>query len=246
MSFTSPTSVSDRNNDTPSLLKNSVSINVPSDDDIRNKVTSLLATYSPEQYEHFSFKDVIAAISEEFKMNMVSKSTVIQDAIVDFASQIDVSDDNENDFDDVDDDDSDGRGDDDDNDFDDIDDENDGDVDEKADGYEDDDERESNPLNDAFDDSDDENNDVTNKRKRSDRTLKLTPVLSDFLGIEEATKTRIVNEIWDYINKNHLQDTSDNRYINLDANLKKIFPEIGNRIHLNNMAKIVSKHFIKN
>ena len=250
--FTSPTSVIDTKNDSSPPVKSNASYSIPSDasniipsdDDIRNRVRSLLSTFSPDQYEHFSFKDVIATLSEEFKTNLLSKSTLIQDAIVDYAAQIDYEDNvinDDNGFADAD-----GEDDEDEDEDEDQDDEIDGKA---TDGYEDDDERANNPLNDAFDDSDDENSVVSQpmKKQRSDDGLvKLAPILSTFLGIEEGTKNQIGNKIWEYVNTHQLQDKSDNRYVNLDVNLKKILPEIGNkRVHVNNMAKIISKHFLK-
>lgn len=47
--------------------------------------------------------------------------------------------------------------------------------------------------------------------------------LAAVVGAEPMPRTEITKRIWDYIRKHGLQDASDKRKINADANLKALF-----------------------
>lgn len=54
-------------------------------------------------------------------------------------------------------------------------------------------------------------------------------------------RSQVVKKLWEYIKKNDLQDKTNRRNINADANLKKVFGGKG-MVNMFEMTKLVSKH----
>ena len=73
----------------------------------------------------------------------------------------------------------------------------------------------------------------------------LTPSdkLAEVSGSKPAPRTEIVKKMWDYIKKNHLQDSKNKRMINADAKLKPIFGK--DQVSMFDLAKIVNDNIKK-
>ena len=65
--------------------------------------------------------------------------------------------------------------------------------------------------------------------------------LSEVVGSKPIPRTEVTKKLWAYIKKNGLQDKTNRRQINADANLKAVF---GGKASVNMfaMTKLVSKH----
>ena len=65
--------------------------------------------------------------------------------------------------------------------------------------------------------------------------------LSEIVGSKAIPRTEVTKKLWAYIKKNGLQDATNRRQINADANLKAVF---GGKSSVNMfaMTKLVSKH----
>jgi chromatin remodeling complex protein RSC6 len=65
--------------------------------------------------------------------------------------------------------------------------------------------------------------------------------LAAIVGAKPMPRTEVTKKLWLYIKKNNLQDKTNRRQINADANLKPIF---GGKASVNMfaMTKLVSKH----
>ena len=70
---------------------------------------------------------------------------------------------------------------------------------------------------------------------------KLSAELAAIVGCKSATRPQVVKKLWVYIKKNDLQDKTNRRNINADANLKKVFNGKGT-VSMFEMTKLVSKH----
>jgi chromatin remodeling complex protein RSC6 len=71
--------------------------------------------------------------------------------------------------------------------------------------------------------------------------MKISPELAAVVGAGPMPRSEVVKALWVYIKKNNLQDPTNKRNINADANLKKVF---GGKAMVNmfEMTKLVSKH----
>ena len=65
--------------------------------------------------------------------------------------------------------------------------------------------------------------------------------LSAVVGSKPLPRTELTKKLWDYINKNGLQDKKDKKQINADAALKVVFGGKG-KVSMFEMTKLVSKH----
>src|SRR6478752_2699627 len=68
-----------------------------------------------------------------------------------------------------------------------------------------------------------------------------SPDLAAIVGAKPIPRTEVTKKLWAYIKKNGLQDKTNKRQINADANLKAVF---GGKSSVNMfaMTKLVSKH----
>ena len=68
-----------------------------------------------------------------------------------------------------------------------------------------------------------------------------SPALAEVVGSKAIPRTEVTKKLWAYIKKNGLQDKTNRRQINADANLKAVF---GGKSSVNMfaMTKLVSKH----
>ncbi|KAL1211516.1 putative SWIPSNF complex component SNF12 [Cardamine amara subsp. amara] len=72
----------------------------------------------------------------------------------------------------------------------------------------------------------------------------VSPVLAQFLGTGETTRTDAVKEIWTYIKSHDLQNPADKREIFCDKKLKLIF-QGKDKVGFLEIAKLLSSHFAK-
>ena len=73
------------------------------------------------------------------------------------------------------------------------------------------------------------------------RPVTPSDTLAPIVGAKPMPRTEITKKLWAYIKKNNLQDKTNKRQINADANLKAVF---GGKASVNMfaMTKLVSKH----
>jgi upstream activation factor subunit UAF30 len=73
------------------------------------------------------------------------------------------------------------------------------------------------------------------------KPMTISPDLAVIIGKGPMARSEVVKKLWVYIKKNNLQDPSNKRNINADADLKKVF---GGKATVNmfEMTKLVSKH----
>jgi chromatin remodeling complex protein RSC6 len=73
------------------------------------------------------------------------------------------------------------------------------------------------------------------------KPLNVSAELAAVVGKGPMPRSEVVKALWVYIKKNNLQDPTNKRNINADANLKKVF---GGKAVVNmfEMTKLVSKH----
>ncbi len=73
------------------------------------------------------------------------------------------------------------------------------------------------------------------------KPLKPSAELSKVVGSSPLPRTEATKKLWEYIKKNNLQDPSNRRNINADANLQTVFG--GKKtVNMFEMTKLVSKH----
>ncbi len=65
--------------------------------------------------------------------------------------------------------------------------------------------------------------------------------LAAVVGKGPMPRSEVVKALWVYIKKNNLQDATNKRNINADANLKKVFDGKAT-VSMFEMTKLVSKH----
>ncbi|XP_010485702.1 PREDICTED: protein TRI1-like [Camelina sativa] len=85
------------------------------------------------------------------------------------------------------------------------------------------------------------------KTPRSTGIFKVTPVspvLAQFLGTGETTRTDAIKGIWTYIKSHDLQNPADKREIFCDETLKLIF-EGKDKVGFLEISKLLSPHFVK-
>ncbi|EOA31614.1 hypothetical protein CARUB_v10014811mg [Capsella rubella] len=88
---------------------------------------------------------------------------------------------------------------------------------------------------------------LAKKTPRSTGIFKVTPVspvLAQFLGTGETTRTDAIKEIWTYIKSHDLQNPADKREIFCDETLKLIF-EGKDKVGFLEVSKLLSPHFVK-
>ena len=73
------------------------------------------------------------------------------------------------------------------------------------------------------------------------RPVTPSATLATVVGAKPMPRTEVTKKLWAYIKKNGLQDKTNKRQINADANLKSVF---GGKSSVNMfaMTKLVSKH----
>jgi upstream activation factor subunit UAF30 len=73
------------------------------------------------------------------------------------------------------------------------------------------------------------------------RPVTPSETLAPIVGAKPMPRTEVTKKLWAYIKKNGLQDKTNRRQINADANLKPVF---GGKSSVNMfaMTKLVSKH----
>jgi chromatin remodeling complex protein RSC6 len=73
------------------------------------------------------------------------------------------------------------------------------------------------------------------------RPVTPSDTLASVVGAKPMPRTEVTKKLWAYIKKNGLQDKTNKRQINADANLKAVF---GGKSSVNMfaMTKLVSKH----
>ena len=83
-------------------------------------------------------------------------------------------------------------------------------------------------------------------RKRTANAAFMRPVnpdatVAEVVGSKPIPRTEVTKRLWAYIKKNGLQDKTNRRMINADANLKAVF---GGKSSVNmfEMTKLVNKH----
>ncbi|XP_030549915.1 upstream activation factor subunit spp27-like [Rhodamnia argentea] len=72
----------------------------------------------------------------------------------------------------------------------------------------------------------------------------VSPALARFLNADEASRVQAVQQIWAYIKKEGLQDSSNKREINCDERLKTLF-EGRDKVGFLEIGKLLSRHFVK-
>ncbi len=73
------------------------------------------------------------------------------------------------------------------------------------------------------------------------KPLKVSPELEAVVGKGPLARSEVVKKLWVYIKSNNLQDPTNKRNINADANLKKVFDGKA-VVNMFEMTKLVSKH----
>jgi upstream activation factor subunit UAF30 len=73
------------------------------------------------------------------------------------------------------------------------------------------------------------------------KPMTISDDLAVIVGKGPMPRSEVVKKLWVYIKKNNLQDPSNKRNINADADLKKVF---GGKetVNMFEMTKLVSKH----
>jgi len=73
------------------------------------------------------------------------------------------------------------------------------------------------------------------------KPMTISDELAVIVGKGPMARSEVVKKLWEYIKKNNLQDPTNKRNINADADLKKVF---GGKATVNmfEMTKLVSKH----
>jgi len=73
------------------------------------------------------------------------------------------------------------------------------------------------------------------------KPMQISDELAAVVGKGPMPRSEVVKNIWVYIKKHDLQDPSNKRNINADANLKKVFGG-KDMVNMFEMTKLVSKH----
>ena len=73
------------------------------------------------------------------------------------------------------------------------------------------------------------------------KPMKISSELAEVVGPGPMPRSEVVKALWVYIKKHNLQDPSNKRNINADANLKAVFGGKG-VVNMFEMTKLVSKH----
>lgn len=73
------------------------------------------------------------------------------------------------------------------------------------------------------------------------KPMKISEDLAMVVGKGPMPRSEVVKKLWIYIKKHNLQDKTNKRNINADANLKAVFGGKGT-VNMFEMTKLVSKH----
>ena len=73
------------------------------------------------------------------------------------------------------------------------------------------------------------------------KPMTISDELAVVVGKGPMPRSEVVKALWVYIKKNNLQDPTNKRNINADANLKKVFDGKA-VVNMFEMTKLVSKH----
>jgi upstream activation factor subunit UAF30 len=73
------------------------------------------------------------------------------------------------------------------------------------------------------------------------KPVTISDKLAEIVGAKPIPRTEVTKKLWAYIKKNGLQDKTDRRKINADANLKAVFGGKAS-VDMFAMTKLVSKH----
>lgn len=73
------------------------------------------------------------------------------------------------------------------------------------------------------------------------KPMQVSDDLAAVVGKGPMPRSEVVKAIWVYIKKHDLQDPTNKRNINADANLKKVFGG-KDMVNMFEMTKLVSKH----
>lgn len=73
------------------------------------------------------------------------------------------------------------------------------------------------------------------------KPMKVSATLAKVVGPGPMPRTEVIKKLWAYIKKHGLQDKSNKRMINADANLKEVFGGKG-KVSMFEMTKLVFKH----
>ncbi|KMT13016.1 hypothetical protein BVRB_4g087310 [Beta vulgaris subsp. vulgaris] len=76
------------------------------------------------------------------------------------------------------------------------------------------------------------------------KPIPVSPILSDFIGSPEASRTAAVKKVWEHIKLNNLQNPANKREIICDEKLKALFSG-KDRVGFLEIAKLLSQHFVK-
>ncbi|XP_038877222.1 upstream activation factor subunit UAF30 [Benincasa hispida] len=77
------------------------------------------------------------------------------------------------------------------------------------------------------------------------KVTQVSPALSNFLGVSEASRIDAVKQIWSYIKLHNLQNPANKREIYCDDKLKAIF-EGREKVGFLEIGKLLAHHFVKN
>eukprot|EP00899_Mesostigma_viride_P023073 jgi/Mesvir1/3950/Mv22710-RA.1 len=72
--------------------------------------------------------------------------------------------------------------------------------------------------------------------------FKLSPALSQLLGIEVETRARVIAALWQYVKANGLQDAADPTVINSDAHLARVFGHEAPALKFSSLATRLKPH----
>jgi len=75
------------------------------------------------------------------------------------------------------------------------------------------------------------------------KRFKLSPRLSEVLGIEEETRIRIIGALWQYIKSNRLQDKENREVVNCNKELLEIFGE--EKLGVHNIVHSLQPHLLE-
>lgn len=73
------------------------------------------------------------------------------------------------------------------------------------------------------------------------KPMQISDELAEVVGKGPMPRSEVVKALWVYIKKHDLQDPTNKRNINADANLKKVFGG-KDMVNMFEMTKLVSKH----
>jgi chromatin remodeling complex protein RSC6 len=73
------------------------------------------------------------------------------------------------------------------------------------------------------------------------KPMQISDDLAEVVGKGPMPRSEVVKALWVYIKKHDLQDPTNKRNINADANLKKVFGG-KDMVNMFEMTKLVSKH----